>query len=583
MRAKLLFGALVFGVMGAIAACGSSDKGSGFTQPGGGGDGGDTDGDVLGGEGGVFGGDGGKTGDGGVIVGDPVNCADAKTSKSYVGCDYWPTVTANGVWSVFDYAVVVSNVGTTAANVTVTGGALGSPTTVTVAPGALEKIYLPWVPALKGGDADNCGDPPAITNSVIAAGGGYHLVSSTPVVVYQFSALEYKGAGGPAGKSWAGAACPGNSMCTTGPNAGSTVGCFSFTNDASLLLPSTAMTLNYRVSGHQAVGTSGSGTNTFFTVTATADNTHVTTTLSTAGTVLASSDGTSIPATAGGGTLKFTLAHAGDVAEVIGATGATADFSGSLVQADNAIQVITGTSAVTIPSTVSAADHTEQIVLPAETLGKHYVVPMPDKPGGGIGVGVLRFYGNEASTTLTYNGTTPTGCPTSINAGDMKECTIGKVSFTGAVTSSNVEVTGDKEFGVALFQEGASAYGLVGSNSEGDPSETVLASVEQFRLKYLFLAPTDYDQSYADIVGTSDAAPVLDGTPVTAAFSTIGSGPYGVWRVTLNGGPKSDGAHTLTSTSPVGLQVVGYGDYTSYQYPGGLNLNQIAPSPPPPR
>ena len=157
--------------------------------------------------------------------------------------------------------------------------------------------------------------------------------------------------------------------------------------------------------------------------------------------------------------------------------------------------------------------------------------------------------------------------------------------LTGAVTCSNVDVTGDKEFGVALFQEGASVYGaFFGSGgTESDPSQTVLASVEQFRLKYLFLAPTDYDQSYADIVGTSDAAPVLDGTAVASAFSVIGSGPYGVWRVTLDGGPKADGAHLLTSTKPVGLQVVGYGTATSYQYPGGLNLNQIAPSPPPPR
>jgi hypothetical protein len=31
----------------------------------------------------------------------------------------------------------------------------------------------------------------------------------------------------------------------------------------------------------------------------------------------------------------------------------------------------------------------------------------------------------------------------------------------------------------------------------------------------------------------------------------------------------------------VGIQVVGYGSYTSYQYPGGLNLTLIAPPPPP--
>ena len=329
MRATLIFGALVFGMMGAFAACGS-DKGSGFDPNG---DGGSGDGAGLGGDAG-FGGEGGLTGDGGVIVGDPKNCADAKTSKSYVGCDYWPTITSNGVWSIFDYAVVVSNVGTTPASITVTGGALTSTDggvpeiTVTVAPGALEKIYLPWVPALKGPDTDNCGFVTSLTNSLVAPGGAYHLVSSTPVVVYQFSALEYGPTGGPVGKSWA--ACPGSTICGTGPNAGSAIGCLSFTNDASLLLPSTAMTLNYRVSGHPAIA----GASTYFTVTATVDGTNVTAKLANAGPALASSDA-GVGATAGGGTLKFALAHAGDVVEVVGPAGDTADFSGSLVQADH--------------------------------------------------------------------------------------------------------------------------------------------------------------------------------------------------------------------------------------------------------
>jgi hypothetical protein len=34
------------------------------------------------------------------------------------------------------------------------------------------------------------------------------------------------------------------------------------------------------------------------------------------------------------------------------------------------------------------------------------------------------------------------------------------------------------------------------------------------------------------------------------------------------------------ANEPVGLQVLGYGKYTSYQYPGGLNLGKIAPPPP---
>jgi hypothetical protein len=35
----------------------------------------------------------------------------------------------------------------------------------------------------------------------------------------------------------------------------------------------------------------------------------------------------------------------------------------------------------------------------------------------------------------------------------------------------------------------------------------------------------------------------------------------------------------LTASAPSGIQVLGYGAYTSYQYPGGLNLGRIAPVP----
>jgi len=49
-------------------------------------------------------------------------------------------------------------------------------------------------------------------------------------------------------------------------------------------------------------------------------------------------------------------------------------------------------------------------------------------------------------------------------------------------------------------------------------------------------------------------------------------------RLTLPNG-SANGAHTLTGNNPFGIQVLGYGAYTSYQYPGGLDLAQIAPPP----
>lgn len=44
-------------------------------------------------------------------------------------------------------------------------------------------------------------------------------------------------------------------------------------------------------------------------------------------------------------------------------------------------------------------------------------------------------------------------------------------------------------------------------------------------------------------------------------------------RLALEG--KDDGDHLLTSPQPFGVQVYGYGQYTSYWYPGGLNLDPL--------
>jgi hypothetical protein len=116
-------------------------------------------------------------------------------------------------------------------------------------------------------------------------------------------------------------------------------------------------------------------------------------------------------------------------------------------------------------------------------------------------------------------------------------------------------------------------------DGRGDPSQTSFASTEQFRTSYVFLAPDDYDVSYAVVVGPADADPVLDGSAI-GGFEELAAG-LGVYRVSLEA--KNGGAHTLTSKKPVGLQVMGYGKYTSYAYPGGLDLRLIAPPPPAPR
>ncbi|AUX38974.1 hypothetical protein SOCE26_003560 [Sorangium cellulosum] len=506
----------------------------------------------------------GSGGAGGVDIGlgggapstedDPQTCAEAAARKSYIGCDFWPTVTANMVDEIFDYAVVVANVGQETAEVTVTrAGAFVA--AAEAPPGGLATLYLPWVARLKGPyRVDRCNESfDGDLDSVYAAGGAYHLTSTRPVAVYQFNPIEYAGRGGPPGKDW--------QSCQSVICDGMEEPCFSYSNDASLLFPSTAMTGNYRVTAYSINRRGAPGS--IFTVTGTEDGTDVTVKLSSTAQLTAAGG---IPATGPGGSFNFSV-DAGDVVELVGASGA--DLSGSLVTATRPVQVLGANRCATVPADVLACDHLEESVVPVETLGRHYIVTVPTSPSGQPIGHVVYLYGNVDGTTLSYPSGRPPGAPATLGAGEV-------VSL--GIVQSNFEVIGDHEFAVNSYLLGAELVdpGVSLGVEKGDPSQTFIVAVEQYRQKYVFLAPPDYDESYVDIIQPPGATILLDGEEVLDTFRRI-SADFGVVRVKL--GPGNAGAHVLTATLPVGIQVLGYGSYTSYNYPGGLNLKLIAPPP----
>jgi hypothetical protein len=489
--------------------------------------------------------------DGEVYVEDPTTCAQAEWMHTYVGCDFWPTVLPNVVGKHFDYAVVVSNAGDTAGAVTIERNGEVVATGEVPASG-LAEFYLPWVDELKHWtgmcDTDIVPTPPFASTRV--PGGAYHLVTTVPVTVFQFNPIEYDPRGGPEGKDWS--ACIDGCM----------FGCHSYTNDASLLLPSAAATGNYRVTAPAGQNTEDVHQPGYFAVTGLQEGTTVRAKIGPDGAVTGGAD---IPDAGAGEVVEFGIGR-GEVVLVIGTN--TTDLSGTVLNADQPVLVMSGAPCHYMPDTCGACDHLEESVFPAETLGAHYFVVVPTNPRG-VPIGhVVRFYGNVDDTTLEYPSGAPSGAPDTIDADEVIDLGVVRQDF---------EVAGDHEFAVTSFQLG-SCMADPGhfTDYRGDPAQSNVVAVEQYRKKYVFLAPDDYDFSFADIVMPLDTVVYLDGVPLGEPLTEIGSG-YGVQRIALTS--EAGDAHVLECERPVGLQVMGYGFATSYQYPGGLNMSRISEPP----
>lgn len=448
-------------------------------------------------------------------------CATGSLAASYIGCDYYPTVTAQLVNQDFSFAVAIANTSNNPATITIDEGVLGTPIIQEVAPQSVGVIELPWVPELKmcnTGGVFGCTTPDPF-QTVTRAKGAYHLRSTHPVTVYQFSPLDYTNGGG----------------------------VFTYTNDASLLLPSNALRQNYVVSAWPYWSTFGYPG--MMAVTATADDTEIVVTTK------AQVNGT--PSFEPGVPNTVTLQR-GDVIQLVNLSG---DLTGSSVVASKPVQVISGHYCSNVPQDIVACDHMEESMLPIETLSTDYLVTMPAVPPLPNGKEqVIRIVATEGGTNLTYEPPVA-GAPTTLAAaGDFIEIP----RYTG-----DFLVSADKKILVSQFMEGQDAGG-----GTGDPATTVTVPIDQYRTDYLFHAPTNYEVNYVNITAPMGASIMLDNTLIET-FSPIGSTGYGVARVTLDGGLTGDGNHSVSSSEPFGILVYGYGQYTSYFYPGGLDLADI--------
>lgn len=251
--------------------------------------------------------------------------------------------------------------------------------------------------------------------------------------------------------------------------------------------------------------------------------------------------------------------NAGDVIQLGTITG---DMTGSYVVSTKPVQVIGGHYCANVPDGAGFCDHLEELMLPIEALGAEYVITAPAVttiPNGKVQM--VRIVATEPDTTLTYDPP-QAGAPASIAAaGDWVQITNTAASF---------KITANKKVLVGQFMQGSTVAG-----NTGDPSMTFAVPIDQFRSEYLFHAPTNYTTNYVDIVAPVGASVELDGAPVTT-WAPIGGSGFQLARITpLGNGPLNDGNHRIVGSEGFGISVYGYGQDTSYWYPGGLDLGRV--------
>jgi len=509
-------------------------------------------------------------------------CGAAESSRSNIGCEYWPVPLANsGDWEGrYDFRVVVANPGSSPANVRVFRGTTMT-ASATVPAGGVDDIVLPWIAGVNDGiDGED-------DTSFGMANGAYRLLSDTPVVVAQFNPFEYD-----------------NGMTVPDPSDpfGAPVPDYSFSNDASLLLPAHSFTGDYIAASFYPLSivdvvndplfgpmrTPGTIPGYIAVVGVTPEPTTVQIAVSAP---VAADSGGRFGATSRGGSISFTI-NRGEVVHVVtqpppdcstGRPGysedslcapddpfcdaargfcqeAEYDLTGSRVQANHPIAVFGGHACAYVPHDAQACDHLENQMPPLQTWGTGYV----SGPMGDLG-GTIQ---NIVRVTAAFDGTSVTVDPPQ---GGVSTVTLGTGQWEEFTATSPFRVSSDQAIMVTQYLVGQ--FATEPESARGDPAMVVLPPEEQFRDDYTFVTPTSYNastegQSYLLVTRPTGLEINLDGSAVNPSWTTVGDREVGIVEV-------SGGTHSMTAAQPFGVIVYGMGQFTSYAYPAGLDLEEI--------
>lgn len=409
----------------------------------------------------------------------------------------------------------------------------------------------------------------------------YRVKSTQPVVAYQF-----------------------NPICCN----------YSHTNDASLLLPTSALTPNYMFLSYAVLSNGNEPFSSTLTVMATEPDTQVTVTLKTPFGTQPDSDAPRpydellypFDATADGrvsgpdanGRLTLTM-QPHDVLNLAGAGVAPVeDLTGALIEASAPLAVFGGHTCAYIPFASPACDHLESQLFPLETWGQRFLMAplklrQPAQQAQNTREGTYwKFLARENGTEI--NVATDLNRPNVLGPVDegVRACSEFAPTPEAAVAGTFELNAGQTcEFGTRELVVAEASHPIMvgaflsGQNSvtnnadwgshAGDPSFYIVPPEEQYRSSYSFLTPATYFQSYVTVTTYPGSEIALDGEIVDLEETDYAfDSDRGIIRAHIEVAP---GPHTLKGQLPFGIVVYGYDDYVSYTYTGGLNFKKLTP------
>jgi hypothetical protein len=507
-------------------------------------------------------------------------CAAALDQPSNVGCDFWAVdlpneATALNNAAAEQFALVIANDNDYPVDVTVTentgrvGAALAEATVVTKTVPAKTAAQLDLPQREVDGTMGQNGTY-ARSNAAgsFVSPHAFHLVTSAPVVAYQFNPINQ-----------------------------------DFSNDASTLIPVQALGKKYVVLGYPTanpcavIPVESIPDHTSVVVIPIEDNTHVTVLPTHPITATVGDSGLTIAQTPKGTPVSLTL-NRYDVANfesfqdpnaqacltAIANGQGDGDFTGTTVTSDKPVLVFSsavrgigfgGAKNVVYPpgwvsgSNICCTDHLEEQLFPVTALGRQFAVsrsPIRSTDPTWTEPDIVRVVGTVDNTTVHTNLPAPNDTFTLMAT---KQLTFA--ATTGFTLSADQPV----EVGQILVSQQFIPMGYI-----GDPSLLTIPAAEQHRKQYVFLVPTTFRDNYIVVARPTTANISLDGTPLTGMETGCYTGPVGMIGTVLYDQitcKVTEGQHSLVGDVGFGLSVYGYYNVGSYAFVGGSDVKIINP------